>query len=341
MAAALGPIAWTPWTRRAATPARRGDGAMRAVLAAAVVALQAHAWIAASSDLDATARARDPAAEIAATSDAAAARPRETFLAFYAGAPFYHRSDLHLVRPDGTDLVLKEMGWDGDALYFPIDGGVRATQWTDGAAGLMIDFLHDKAIARLGRGAHGRRLTNPVVEEVAATGTLKGAPAPARIKLTDVFERMEFTHGHNVLLLTPVVRLGDVVPRVRPYFGIGAGFALPHVEVWFPGGEKDARTNEYQFAGPAAQVLAGLEFRTGRMSYFVEYKLTWASISAVLSGTQSWMNFNMPGDMVRQLWRWWSAEPPKYGTIQTSLLAHQLMGGLGYWAQRPQRIAAP
>ncbi len=81
---------------------------------------------------------------------------KETVVSGYVGAPYYHRSNVEIKRPNGTDLELKRLGWDGDALYFPIDGGVRAVRWS-GSTGLMIDFLHNKAIARLGKGAHGRR----------------------------------------------------------------------------------------------------------------------------------------------------------------------------------------
>ncbi|HRD76938.1 MAG TPA: lipid A oxidase, partial [Hyphomicrobiaceae bacterium] len=150
-----------------------------------------------------------PAEEFRAASAALAGHDltdRETTVSGYVGAPFYYRSDVRMSRNDDTDVVLKRLGWDGDALYFPIDGGVRSVSW-NGSFGFMIDFLHNKAIARLGRGAHGRRLANPIVEEVEATGRLKGAPAPARLKLTDVFERLEFTHGHNVLLLNGMMRL--------------------------------------------------------------------------------------------------------------------------------------
>lgn len=258
---------------------------------------------------------------------------REIFVAGYAGAPFYYRSDVHLTRPDGTDLELKRLGWDGDALYFPIDGGIRSVQWWQ-PVGFMVDFLHNKAIARLGRGAHGRRLANPVIEDVETVGTLKGQPAPARMKLTDVFERLEFTHGHNVLLFTPMLRLFAFSPSVRPYFGLGGGVAVPHVEVRFAGEPATTRTNEYQYAGPAAQAVAGIELRTGKWSYFIEYKFTYASIHAALTGGSSWMNFNMPGDMLRQVLAWWRNEPPKYGTLSTRLSAHQIVVGAGYWWDR-------
>lgn len=284
---------------------------------------------------------------VPAEADAAHAPPRargtagrEILLAGYIAQPAYQRSDLRMTRLDATDITLKGMGWDGDALRFPIDGGVRSVEWW-GPAGFMVDFLHNKAVSRLGKGAHGRKLANPVIEDVDATGTLAGAPIAPRVKLTDVFERLEFTHGHNVLLFTGLLRPAAITPRVRPYVGLGLGFALPHVEVWFPRGARDDRTSEYQCAGPAAQALAGLEIRTGKASYFLEYKVTWAHISAALTGDESWMNFMLPGDLLRQLGRWWRGETPKLGRIETTLTAHQIAVGAGYWWQVRRPAVAP
>lgn len=273
-----------------------------------------------------------PAAASPAGDTATAKPPREILVAGYAGFPYYHRSDVHMTRPNGTDLTLKQLGWDGDALYFPIDGGIRSMEWWH-SVGFMVDFLHNKAIARLGKGAHGRKLANPVIEEVEAEGTLNGKPAPPRIKLTDVWERFEFTHGHNMLFFTGLLRPGNITPRIRPYFGVGAGFAMPHVEVWFPGGEKGDRTSEYQYAGPAAEAVAGLEFRVGRVSYFVEYKYSWAHLMGAITGDESWLNFMLPGDLMRQFGRWWRGEEPPLGRFETTLTAHQVVGGVGYWWQ--------
>jgi hypothetical protein len=203
----------------------------------------------------------------------------------------------------------------------------------------MIDFLHNKAIARVGKGSHGRTISNPVIEEVEASGTLKGQAAPERVKLTDVFERLEFTHGHNVLLLTPVARLSSLTPRIRPYVGAGAGVAIPHVEVRFAGEPRETRTNEYQLAGPAWQLLAGLELRSGRGSYYLEYKFTWAGISALLTGGEAEKNLNIPsvlgvlegpGDLYRQFVEWWSGQEPKQGRLKTNLSSHQAFIGAGY-----------
>lgn len=265
---------------------------------------------------------------------------RETVVSFYISQPFYYRSDVDMTRNDGTDIKLKRMGWDGDAIMPPIDGGVRSMHWY-GSSGFMIDFLHNKAVARLGKGAHGRRIKNGIIEEVETEGTLKGQPAPAKLKLTDLFDRFEFTHGHNVLLFNGIVRLAGLSPRVRPYAGVGAGFAVPHVEVWFKGEKLENRTNEYQYAGHAAQAFAGLEFRVGRMSYYLEYKFSWASIAGALTGTESWKNFNLPGDLLRQFLAWWRGEKPIYGNFSTTLSAHQVAAGIGFRLGKPGTSTPP
>ena len=253
----------------------------------------------------------------------------EHLLAGYVGNPIYYRSNISFKGPDGTNLKLEGLGWDGDALRFPIDGGVRYVRWGD-RYGFMVDFLHNKAIARLGKGAHGRKLKHPVVEEVEATGTFKGKPVPNRVLLTDIFDRLEFTHGHNMLFFTGMYRLSSPKPNVRPYFGLGAGFAIPHTEVWFAGEGRKDRTNEYQFAGPAAQMLFGIEIQVNHISYFIEYKFSYAWIWGAITSDQSWKNWDMPGDLWRQFNRWSRGEEPKRGTFATTLGAHQLNIGAGY-----------
>lgn len=272
----------------------------------------------------------------------------ETVASVYAGVPVYHRSDVHLTRPDATDMTLKGVGWDGDAFYFPIDGGARVIRWF-GSFGTMVDFLHNKAVARLGKGAHGRKIRNGVIEDVATEGTLKGQPAPSPLRLTDLVERLEFTHGHNVLMATGLARLFPLAPNIRPYFGIGVGVALPHVEVRFVGEHADRWTSQYQYAGPSLQFLAGIELRSGRGSYYVEYKLIWASISGALTGGKSWSLKDirptwlpkwfvepfsglteLPGDLLNQFWRWRSGEEPIEGKFETELTSHEIVVGAGY-----------
>ena len=314
---------------------RRHVDAAVGLLAIAAVTVSSAAGIMQQSDTADSQSDSRPAASKTIAPTGTSFQDRETVVSFYISQPFYDRSDVDMTRSDGTDIKFKQMGWDGDALMPPIDGGVRSMHWY-GSAGFMIDFLHNKAVSRLGKGAHGRKIKNPVIEEVETQGTLKGQPAPARLKLTDVFNRFEFTHGHNVLLFNGIVRFAGLSPRLRPYAGLGAGFAVPHVEVWFQDEKLENRTNEYQYAGHAAQAFAGIELRVGRMSYYLEYKLSWASIAGALTGEESWKNFNLPGDLVRQAMRWWRGEKPVYGNFSTTLKAHQIAGGVGFRVGGPK-----
>jgi len=343
---------WATWPATGIAPRRRSrlNVGTEAVASALAITLLLAIWALPSMQSTPVPDLRSEAGASARKEPLPIAGGPETLVAGYVGAPFFYRSQLEMTKPGGTDLKLDGLGWDGDALYFPIDGGVRAQRW-HGLFGSMIDFMHNKAVSRLGRGAHGRKLgrggvetlfkqaglsfllPKPEIDEVSATGTYKGQPLPPRIKLSDVFERLEFTHGHNVLLLTGLARLGALTPSIRPYAGIGAGVAVPHVEVWHPGDSEKDRTNEYQYAGPAVQAILGLELRTARWSYFVEYKFTYAWIKAALTGDQSWLNSNMPGDLWRQFRRWWSGEAPKLGSFATNLGAHQVVFGAGYWLQ--------
>lgn len=280
--------------------------------------------------------AERPVASETARQPRAGLRDREVLVAGYISQPFYYRSDVDLKRPDGTDLKLKRLGWDGDALMPPIDGGVRSMEWW-GPFGLMVDFLHNKAVARLGKGAHGRKIKNPVIEDVDLEGTWKGQPAPTRAKLTDIFSRLEFTHGHNILILTPMLQFAGLSPSIRPYVGAGVGVAFPHVEVWFP--DYEQKTSEYQYAGAAWQVVAGVEFRRGNWSWLVEYKFNFAWISGAITGAESWMNWFLPGDFWNQFQRWRKGEEPKHGSFKTRLGAHQIAVGAGYWFDWSKRKA--
>ncbi len=258
---------------------------------------------------------------------------REAFVGGYIGYPWHLRSDVRLQRPNGTDVTLKSLRWDAEPFKFPIYAGVRGTQWW-GPFGGMIDFLHDKAIARTGRGAHGAKVVGEraIPDVVEAQGTIKGAQAPASVKLTDVFERLEFSHGHNMLLPTALVRLANVSAFVRPYAGFGFGAAIPHVEVW-PAGEGDpARTNEYQLAGTAAQFVLGLEIPLSKGPVFIEYKFTYANLDTALTTgkTPSWCNCDFVSDFARHIARWWRGEGPLLGSLQTTIATHQVVAGAGY-----------
>jgi hypothetical protein len=187
---------------------------------------------------------------------------------------------------------------------------------------MMVDFIHSKAMARLD-------------EEASFSGTVDGTPLPARARISDIAKRLEFSHGHNMLLLNGLVRLPGIGGRLSPYVGAGAGVLLPHTEVELtaPG---HPRTYEYNYAGPAGQTLIGLEVRLSRLSFFVEYKFTYADYDAPLSQMNgSWLF----SDLWRQIQRWFKGEQPPGGHVSTRIASHQVVSGLA--VRFAPRAAAP
>jgi lipid A oxidase len=249
---------------------------------------------------------------------------KEFMIGAYAGAPYTYPSDVTIKNRGAQDFTVKDLGWDGEPLEDPIYYGVRVVRWFEGGnRGAMLDFTHSKVLARMN-------------EDAAFQGTLDGAPAPARARIGDIFRKLEFTHGHNMLTLNGLWRLPSLNARLSPYVGIGAGVSLPHSEVQMK--TERGRTYEYQYTGPALQALIGLEFRVPRMSYFLEYKFTFAKYEAPLTHRDGSILFV---DLWRQWSRWWTGDAPPGGFISTLLASHQVLGGLGVRVGTAPAPAAP
>ncbi len=260
-----------------------------------------------------------------ADANAAAAAPiptKELVVGAYGGLPYTYPSGVHLRREPDTDLTVKDVTWRGEPFEDPIYYGARVQNWFEGGrTGVMVDFTHSKALANLG-------------ERVNATGTLDGQPAPGLTELSKIFRKLEFSHGHNMLTLNGLLRLSDLHPRLSPYVGAGAGINLPHTEIQ-QNIRKRPRTYEYQFTGPCAQALFGLEFRLKHISIFLEYKFTFASYEAPVT-QQEGTRIGLFADLARQVQRWWSGETPPGGYLSTFINSHQLIGGFGVrFARRP------
>jgi hypothetical protein len=237
---------------------------------------------------------------------------KETMVGAYGGAPYTYPSPVHIHKDGAEDFTIDPVHWKGDPFHNPIYYGVRVMRWfTGGRAGMMLDFIHSKAIAELD-------------EEAAFSGQIDGKPLPPRARIRDIAHKLEFSHGHNMLLFTGLLRLPSIGARLSPYVGAGAGVLLPHTEVALsaPG---HPRTYEYNFAGPAGQALIGVEVRLARMSLFIEYKFTYGKYGAPLSQMEgSWLG----ADLWRQLQRWMKGEPPPGGHIDTDIVSHQAVSGL-------------
>jgi hypothetical protein len=244
--------------------------------------------------------------------DARLALPtKEVMIAAYGGVPYTYPSTVTVKKGAAHDFTVKNVGWDGQPFKSPIYYGARIVRWfTGGRTGAMIDFTHSKAISRPD-------------DEAEFSGTLGGKPAPARARIGEVFRHLEASHGHNMLTLNGLFRLPRLA-RLFPYVGLGAGVALPHSEVEIVG--DPPRTYEYQYAGPVAQALIGIEFRLPHVSFFVEYKFSLAHYEMPITQENGSL---LIFDLWRQFRRWWAGEEPPGGRLWTRLTSHQVIAGLG------------
>lgn len=301
---------WSCGRTQAPSPAlERAAAAVGAIGFAAltVMAIEA-AW---DTPMPATAK---PAGNTAAPSarPRAATMPlpaREILTGGYLGTTYTYPSTVTIKNPGRTDMTVSGFEWEAKPFKSPIYYGLRATQWPAASrVGTMLDFTHSKAIARFD-------------DTATFTGTLDGKPLPPRAKVGEVFKHLEFSHGHNMLTLNALTRLGSF--RLQPYVGAGAGISLPHTEIGYR--SQNGRTYEYQYAGLVGQALAGLEVRIGNASVFVEYKLTYAPYDVPLSGVvDGWL---LVTDLWRQIKAWASGEAPPGGRLTTPLLSHHGIGG--------------
>lgn len=313
----LSELAW-PTTPASGTADGIIDAASRiaAVLTIAV-------WIGAGIwQSDAGANSDSAKAQTAAKPTRSSAPTSEYMVAAYGGIPYTYASKVSLKKPGTHDFSAEPVTWRGEPFIDPIYYGVRVVRWFgEGRTGSMLDFTHSKTIAELQNDAKFKGLIN-------------GTETPESVKkLNDVFKRLEFSHGHNMLTVNGLLRLADLHPRMSPYIGAGVGINLPHTEIQLQSDKK--RTYEYQYTGPVLQGLVGLEFRLPRMSYFIEYKFSFASYDVPLTGLDG-TDIGLFADLYRQAARWLSGEPPAHGGLTTHLASHQIIGGLGVrFAVRP------
>ncbi len=254
---------------------------------------------------------------------ATAAPGRETTFGAYVGAPYHYPSDFRLQTDPANDVTLKKVEWYTNPFNNPLYYGARIQRWSaNGTTGAMIDFLHSKAFA-------------PKDQNVKMEGMLDGKPVPESGKIGDVFQKLEFSHGHNMLTLNGLLRFARFSNVIVPYAGVGAGVSLPHSEMQRT--TDKGRTYEYQYTGPTAQALFGLEFRLRSGSIFLEYKFTIADYRAPHTYRDGSL---FPIDMWSQFSRWWSGNEPPGGWGSTRLTSHQVIGGfLVRFA--PETAAAP
>lgn len=282
-------------------PLRKVENIAAALAAAVLVAMAA---LPSDRDKDAT------ASRAAGESLLAGIPGKETTFGAYLGAPYHYPSDFHLKKAGETDFTIKNVEWYTNPFSNPLYYGARIQRWSaNGMTGGMIDFLHSKAYA-------------PKEQEAKLEGTIGGKPVPATGKIGDFMKKLEWSHGHNMLTLNGLLRFTSFSNAFVPYVGAGAGVSLPHSEVQLS--TEEGRTYEYQYVGPTAQALFGLELRLRTGSIFLEYKFT---IADYLSPHTYRDGSLFPIDMWHQFSRWWSGEEPPGGWASNRLTSHQVIGG--------------
>lgn len=318
----LSELAWPSQESSSPATSWTDTGSRIAAILALGVWVGAGIWYSDAGVPDNTESARQQSASQATKSSAPTA---EYMIAAYSGVPYNYDSSVTLKKNGTHDFTVEPVEWRSEPFIDPIYYGIRVVRWFgEGRTGTMLDFTHSKAIAELKNDGHFK-------------GIVDGAQAPETAKLGDVFKRLEFSHGHNMLTLNGLLRLADLHPRLSPYIGLGAGVNLPHTEIQLQ--SDPSRTYEYQMTGPALQGLVGLEFRLPRMSYFIEYKFTFASYDAPLTGLDG-TKIGLFADLYRQAARWFSGEAASQGNLTTQLNSHQVVGGLGV-RFAPRTAASP
>lgn len=241
------------------------------------------------------------------------------------GGVSYTYPDTVLIKKAEGDVTVRDFEWIGRPFEAPIYYGARVRKWNPVAStGTMVDFTHAKAIAK--------------PDSVATfTGSHNGQELPKSAAIKDVFSKLEFSHGHNMLTYNGLLRFGALLGWIRPYVGAGAGISLPHTEIGFA--KDNIRTYEYQFAGFVGQTLAGLEIDLGRTSLFLEWKFTYAPYDVPLSHEPTgWL---LVTDLWRQLSAWWRDEKPPGGRLSVNLLSHHGIAGVLVKTAQPVKFSAP
>lgn len=193
----------------------------------------------------------------------------------YGGWNGSFNSDVNFTGPS-TDWTVKNVPWEGlslgggDAPYY----GARLTYWSVliPNLGIALDYTHDKVRA------------NPAAS-VSYSGTLNGSSFNGTNTIGNLFGALRFTNGLNLVTINALYRLHSI-GILHPYVGAGVGITIPEVEVTGNGSTVPfARTFAYEYGGPAAQGIAGVDLTlTKRVSVFTEYKLSWTSVNSPITG---------------------------------------------------------
>ncbi len=178
----------------------------------------------------------------------------------YGGTALTVGSDVRLELPGEPSTTYSGVPWRSESFTSPIYYGLRIAYWPDRESnfGVTLDFTHAKMLAN----------------DDSVLVAREGDTDQDQELLSDTYNYLAFSHGHNLVTLNVFGRLfptgareRSFLGRLQPYAGLGLGVAIPHVEVDLVDGSV---TNEYQLAGVALQGLAGASFDViSRLAAFI------------------------------------------------------------------------
>jgi hypothetical protein len=131
-------------------------------------------------------------------------------IAVYGGWNDSFDSDITLKQPNGTNMTLHDVPWDGVSSEAPPYWGIRGTWWLANNPnwGLMFDYSHAKVVADKGA-------------VVSVSGRRDGTAIGPTDKVGNTFQVMEFTDGLNEFFFGAQYRWPH--ERWTPYVGFGVG----------------------------------------------------------------------------------------------------------------------
>jgi hypothetical protein len=147
-------------------------------------------------------------------------------IAAYMGKSITHAADVRVIQPPATDLVFRDVSFEGESFTPPLYYGFRVGYGIRHALAVEGEFIHAKVIGQVN-----------TVSEVR--GTLAGVEQRGTLPLATLVERYSISHGLNFVLANGAFR-HDIANRFRMVLRAGAGFAVPHLE--FRAGNLEVRS---------------------------------------------------------------------------------------------------
>jgi len=179
----------------------------------------------------------------------------EDTLSFYSGYQTAPHSTVEYNDPSSSTYGSGDFtaAWEGKSEAMPPYYGFRWTHWYNSEWGVSVDYAHAKVYSD---------------NQTRADNNL---------------ETLEFTDGLNPLTVNALRRYQSD-SLFTPYWGLGAGITIPHVEFQ----TKDtgaAETYEFQFGGLSLQAQAGVDYKINdTWSVFGEYKFNYSMVDVDLKG---------------------------------------------------------